>query len=269
MEGIKSQGCCGQTAEIIKENMPITIKYQLPLFEQHTVQFVLDMLPLWDRPFSRLHLYIDGKNVQDASRAVTEFTDPTYTSNKRCVFYSFHIFMALVITFAYLLIVALFIGGYTWYLLEAYVIFGPYTWMAIWSAYSKALCDCCEDPGPSEVTVSFDPNTAICASSTTATAQPQQVVTLYAGQTSSDQLPPGWRKAMTEDGREYYVHDATKTTQWEKPVIMDESVVQVVQVQTNENDGSLPAGWRQMQTSDGRVYFQNDISKATQWERPR
>eukprot|EP01083_Nonionella_stella_P196484 722940_1 len=32
---------------------------------------------------------------------------------------------------------------------------------------------------------------------------------------------------------------------------------------------SLPPGWRQLQHFDGKIYYQNDITKQTQWEKPK
>ena len=39
-------------------------------------------------------------------------------------------------------------------------------------------------------------------------------------------------------------------------------------VQSGFSDNGLPPGWRIAYTSDGRVYFQNDITKETQWSHP-
>eukprot|EP01084_Bolivina_argentea_P034555 63987_1 len=36
----------------------------------------------------------------------------------------------------------------------------------------------------------------------------------------------------------------------------------------DDNNESLPDGWSQAYTDDGRVYYQNDVTKQTQWEPP-
>ena len=36
-----------------------------------------------------------------------------------------------------------------------------------------------------------------------------------------------------------------------------------------EGGKGLPAGWRALVDPEGRPYYQNDIAKTTQWERPR
>eukprot|EP00486_Rosalina_sp_Unknown_P009378 CAMPEP_0201586458 /NCGR_PEP_ID=MMETSP0190_2-20130828/133161_1 /ASSEMBLY_ACC=CAM_ASM_000263 /TAXON_ID=37353 /ORGANISM="Rosalina sp." /LENGTH=106 /DNA_ID=CAMNT_0048034539 /DNA_START=141 /DNA_END=458 /DNA_ORIENTATION=- len=38
--------------------------------------------------------------------------------------------------------------------------------------------------------------------------------------------------------------------------------------QSRGSDNGLPSGWRIAYTQDGRVYFQNDITKETQWSHP-
>eukprot|EP01084_Bolivina_argentea_P266803 452687_1 len=65
----------------------------------------------------------------------------------------------------------------------------------------------------------------------------------------NDQLPNGWRKGFTNDGRLYYINDITRETQWKRP-------------------DALPSGWDIRYTYDGRTYYQNNITKKTQWERP-
>ena len=111
MKGQTTKNCCGEVHQI-KENMPITIQYSSisQLFEQHSCQFVLDMAPIWDKPLSRLHLYIDGKNVVDPSRPVTEFTNSDYLTGPRCAWWGLFWLMTIVFTLIYTFIGMLFLG---------------------------------------------------------------------------------------------------------------------------------------------------------------
>ena len=59
-----------------------------------------------------------------------------------------------------------------------------------------------------------------------------------------------------------------------KQNIQYQPVIQQVQVQSNnnnnnQNDDNLPKGWEKAVTSDGRVYYKNNINKTTQWNRPK
>ena len=200
----------------------------------------------------------------------------------------------------------------TWIAIEAWIIFGCYTWLAIWSGISKSLCGC-DDPGPSEINVQFDPNSGTTTASQPATAtsvmvqqvQQQQVyqttpVQNLVVKNDDEQLPPGWQKVFTQDGKPFYQNNITQQTQWEKPVVTaTQEIVQIVQPQpepveviqvvqvpdnnnnyNNQNGGEgtaqqqesnvtpLPSGWKKCMTNDGRVYYQNSVTKKTQWVRP-
>jgi len=37
---------------------------------------------------------------------------------------------------------------------------------------------------------------------------------------------------------------------------------------STSNNNQLPSGWEELYTADGKVYYQNNITKQTQWERP-
>eukprot|EP01083_Nonionella_stella_P038114 103792_1 len=39
-------------------------------------------------------------------------------------------------------------------------------------------------------------------------------------------------------------------------------------MQSQQKQAPLPSGWIQLQTPDGKTYYQNDLTKTTQWERP-
>eukprot|EP01083_Nonionella_stella_P087953 244886_1 len=113
-------------------------------------------------------------------------------------------------------------------------------------------------------------------------------------------LPPDWIEMHTSDGRVYYQNNITKQTQWDKPTAPQsanklnekaadamplQSTVQSTQevntstmathVESKEDAISssapivLPPDWIEMHTSDGRVYYQNNITKQTQWDKPK
>uniref|UniRef100_A0A7N6BTB0 HECT-type E3 ubiquitin transferase n=1 Tax=Anabas testudineus TaxID=64144 RepID=A0A7N6BTB0_ANATE len=58
-------------------------------------------------------------------------------------------------------------------------------------------------------------------------------------------LPHGWEKRTDTNGRVYFVHHPTRTTQWEDP-----------RTQGLLNDKPLPEGWEMRFTVDGIPYFQ-------------
>ena len=70
-----------------------------------------------------------------------------------------------------------------------------------------------------------------------------------------DALPNGWRELRTPDGKVYYNHMTTKTTQWTRPTI------EAVEL-------PLQDGWREVHTPDGKVYYFHAATQMTQWTRP-
>ena len=74
-------------------------------------------------------------------------------------------------------------------------------------------------------------------------------------------LPDGWVKCVTSDGRTYYQNNTTKETQWERPVV-------IISTPPPTYSNELPPGWIELRTDDGKVYYQHNASKTTQWERP-
>ncbi|KAM6979881.1 itchy E3 ubiquitin protein ligase a [Aplochiton taeniatus] len=71
-------------------------------------------------------------------------------------------------------------------------------------------------------------------------------------------LPHGWEKRTDTNGRVYYVHHTTRTTQWEDP-----------RTQGLLNDKPLPEGWEMRFTVDGIPYFVDHNRRTTTYIDPR
>eukprot|EP01084_Bolivina_argentea_P090235 162635_1 len=90
---------------------------------------------------------------------------------------------------------------------------------------------------------------------------------------------------MTEDGTPFYHNNITKQSQWDKPiqpetttkpipptkvVVINEELETERKEEMNEDlkPNSLPNGWTAMRSNDERIYYQNNITKQTQWNKP-
>ncbi|PFX15905.1 NEDD4-like E3 ubiquitin-protein ligase WWP1 [Stylophora pistillata] len=106
-------------------------------------------------------------------------------------------------------------------------------------------------------------------------------------------LPSGWERRTDSRGRTYYVDHNTRTTTWQRPTAETVRNFENWQMQNRallnterqnfqqrfllpttcvpEADplGPLPAGWEKRVEPNGRVYFVNHNTRATQWEDPR
>uniref|UniRef100_A0A8C6URB2 E3 ubiquitin-protein ligase n=1 Tax=Neogobius melanostomus TaxID=47308 RepID=A0A8C6URB2_9GOBI len=71
-------------------------------------------------------------------------------------------------------------------------------------------------------------------------------------------LPTGWEKRTDSNGRVYFVHHPTRTTQWEDP-----------RTQGLLNDKPLPEGWEMRFTVDGIPYFVDHNRRTTTYIDPR
>ncbi|XP_069767013.1 E3 ubiquitin-protein ligase NEDD4-like isoform X4 [Narcine bancroftii] len=82
-------------------------------------------------------------------------------------------------------------------------------------------------------------------------------------------LPPGWEIRSVTNGRPFFIDHNTKTTTWEDPRLK----IPVHARQKPSLDpldlGPLPPGWEERIHSDGRVFYIDHNTKATQWEDPR
>ncbi|XP_055022457.1 itchy E3 ubiquitin protein ligase b [Boleophthalmus pectinirostris] len=71
-------------------------------------------------------------------------------------------------------------------------------------------------------------------------------------------LPSGWEKRTDSNGRVYFVHHPTRTTQWEDP-----------RTQGLLNEKPLPEGWEMRFTVDGIPYFVDHNRRTTTYIDPR
>ncbi|XP_067382917.1 itchy E3 ubiquitin protein ligase b isoform X2 [Channa argus] len=71
-------------------------------------------------------------------------------------------------------------------------------------------------------------------------------------------LPAGWEKRTDSNGRVYFVHHPTRSTQWEDP-----------RTQGLLNEKPLPEGWEMRFTVDGIPYFVDHNRRATTYIDPR
>uniref|UniRef100_A0A669ETL0 E3 ubiquitin-protein ligase n=1 Tax=Oreochromis niloticus TaxID=8128 RepID=A0A669ETL0_ORENI len=71
-------------------------------------------------------------------------------------------------------------------------------------------------------------------------------------------LPQGWEKRTDSNGRVYFVHHPTRSTQWEDP-----------RTQGLLNEKPLPEGWEMRFTVDGIPYFVDHTRRTTTYIDPR
>ncbi|XP_060750715.1 itchy E3 ubiquitin protein ligase b isoform X2 [Tachysurus vachellii] len=76
-------------------------------------------------------------------------------------------------------------------------------------------------------------------------------------------LPQGWEKRTDANGRVYFVHHLTRTTQWEDPRSQGSELNELL------NDKPLPEGWEMRFTVDGVPYFVDHNRKTTTYTDPR
>ena len=69
-------------------------------------------------------------------------------------------------------------------------------------------------------------------------------------------LPEGWSSAVSPDGRTYFYHAATRTTQWKPPAAPPAEAA------------PPPPGWRRVQDARGRWYYFHKETRTTQWGPP-
>jgi NEDD4-like E3 ubiquitin-protein ligase WWP1 len=80
-----------------------------------------------------------------------------------------------------------------------------------------------------------------------------------AGDVTEQPLPEGWQRMFDNQGRSYFVNHLSKTTQWEDPRRMNNSIF----------DTPLPSGFEMRYTKQGQVYFFDHNTKTMTFEDPR
>lgn len=135
----------------------------------------------------------------------------------------------------------------------------------------------------------FTSDTTNTSSSTTTTSTTisstttQTATSNMAAGLNTEELPPGWEKRKTYDGKTFYIDHNTRTTSWtlskrglhtltKKVSQMSsqrtESVTKTALMQADEQDDSLPPGWEARRTDDGKVYYIDHNTRSTTWTHP-
>ncbi|XP_058824783.1 E3 ubiquitin-protein ligase Nedd-4-like isoform X2 [Topomyia yanbarensis] len=107
---------------------------------------------------------------------------------------------------------------------------------------------------------------------------------------SSDGLPPGWTMQFAANGRLFFIDHISKKTSWVDPRTGVASSIPSASLNNNsavgasigaaggvaspnarqeDELGSLPEGWEERVHSDGRTFFIDHNTRATQWDDPR
>eukprot|EP01084_Bolivina_argentea_P136819 240972_1 len=91
-------------------------------------------------------------------------------------------------------------------------------------------------------------------------------VTIYLNETEFKYAPKGYN-AVSKAFDPKFVVENTNTLPQLYP--NDSKDIKYLTEQTNYNiQNELPYGWRAVMSADSRIYYQNDITKETQWEKP-
>uniref|UniRef100_A0A673JQX3 E3 ubiquitin-protein ligase n=1 Tax=Sinocyclocheilus rhinocerous TaxID=307959 RepID=A0A673JQX3_9TELE len=82
-------------------------------------------------------------------------------------------------------------------------------------------------------------------------------------------MPAGWEVRSAPNGRSFFIDHNTKTTTWDNPRLKV-PVHMRRRVSLDPTDlGPLPPGWEERVHGDGRIFYIDHKTKATQWEDPR
>ncbi|KAJ8340452.1 hypothetical protein SKAU_G00350850 [Synaphobranchus kaupii] len=82
-------------------------------------------------------------------------------------------------------------------------------------------------------------------------------------------MPPGWEVRSAPNGRPFFIDHNTKTTTWEDPRLKIPVHMRKRPSLDPTDLGPLPPGWEERIHSDGRIFYIDHNTKATQWEDPR
>ena len=84
----------------------------------------------------------------------------------------------------------------------------------------------------------------------------------------SGSLPAGWEERRTPNGRLYYVNHSTRSTTWDRPSSESNKDADHQAQEGGTGSGSLPPGWVERRTKDGRLYYVDHNTRSTTWTRP-
>jgi len=92
--------------------------------------------------------------------------------------------------------------------------------------------------------------------------------------TSSPELADGWKEVFDENGNKYYYNEQTFETQWNFPEYDKSNSVgeisdnQFDQIYNNYKFEALPANWTELLDESGNIYYLNQVTNETTWDRP-
>lgn len=87
-------------------------------------------------------------------------------------------------------------------------------------------------------------------------------------------LPAGWERRIDDKGRSYYVNRSTRESVWQSPAPNARRPAANGAPANEANEGpytdiSLPLGWEERRTPEGRPYFIDHRTRTTTWNDPR
>ena len=109
---------------------------------------------------------------------------------------------------------------------------------------------------------------------------------------STEELPSGWGKKFTAEGKPYYIDYNTKTTHWKLPDCVPQSTYVPTYASTSKSGSNpslnrsqsvhtppgspslyesaeeLPSGWEKKFTAEGKPYYMDYNTKTTHWKLP-
>uniref|UniRef100_A0A673Z6B0 E3 ubiquitin-protein ligase n=1 Tax=Salmo trutta TaxID=8032 RepID=A0A673Z6B0_SALTR len=82
-------------------------------------------------------------------------------------------------------------------------------------------------------------------------------------------LPPGWEMRIAPNGRPFFIDHNSRLTTWEDPRLKYPVHMRTKASLDPGDLGPLPPGWEERVHADGRTFYIDHNTKATQWEDPR
>ncbi|KAL0965888.1 hypothetical protein UPYG_G00287240 [Umbra pygmaea] len=82
-------------------------------------------------------------------------------------------------------------------------------------------------------------------------------------------LPPGWEMRIAPNGRPFFIDHNSRLTTWEDPRLKYPVHLRNKSSMDPGDLGPLPPGWEERVHADGRTFYIDHNTKATQWEDPR
>uniref|UniRef100_A0A3P8Y014 HECT-type E3 ubiquitin transferase n=1 Tax=Esox lucius TaxID=8010 RepID=A0A3P8Y014_ESOLU len=82
-------------------------------------------------------------------------------------------------------------------------------------------------------------------------------------------LPPGWEMRIAPNGRPFFIDHNSRLTTWEDPRLKYPVHLRTKSSMDPGDLGPLPPGWEERVHADGRTFYIDHNTKATQWEDPR